>query len=82
MRVGECGLLQISCECIRAECARVCELSLSLIQPINQPSARRATLLITPSPSCRDERWTNMYEVDCAAAFYLVLHSAGGLHIL
>ena len=50
----------------------------------SQPVATRwATLLTPPSPSCRDERWTYMYKVDhaAAAAFHLVLHSAGGLHM-
>ena len=73
MRVGECGLLQISRECIRA-------ISLHYSQrPLDGP---HYSLLTPPSPSCRDEHWTYMYNVDhTAAAFYHVLHSAGGLHI-
>jgi len=49
-------------------------------QPLDGP---HYSLLTHPSPSCRDERWTYMYKVDraAAAAFHLVLHSAGGLHI-
>ena len=81
MRVGECGLLQISCQWsvwVYVNCH--CQFT-------SQPVATRGdTLLITHSSllSCRDEHWTYMYKIDgAAAAFHLVLqlHSASGLHI-
>jgi len=95
VRVGEWGLLKISCECIRAHacniqssassmcCAKCLTQQISLHHSQRPLDGPHYSLLTPPSPSCRDECWTYMYKVDCAAAaaFHLMLHSAGGLHI-
>jgi len=57
-------------------CQCQCQTPDTADQFTSQPVAtRRATLLITHSSlpllqTCRDERWTYMYKVDCAAAAF------------